>query len=53
MFHYLKEPSIPSTTNALEGFYSRLKADYNKHRGLAKKRKINGLERYRRSRFGI
>jgi hypothetical protein len=46
MFHYLKEPVIPSTTNALEGFYSRLKADYNKHRGLTQKHKIHYLKWY-------
>lgn len=46
MFHYLKEPSIPSTTNTLESFYSRLKADYRKHRGLTQKHKINYLKWY-------
>lgn len=46
MFYYLKEPVIPSTTNLLEGYYSRLKADYNKHRGLTKKHKINYLKWY-------
>src|SRR3989338_3724265 len=33
MFHYLSNPNIPSTTNALEGFFSRLKSDYQRHRG--------------------
>lgn len=46
MFHYLKDPNIPSTTNLLEGYYSRLKADYNKHRGLTQKHKINYLKWY-------
>ena len=46
MFHYLKEPIIASTTNVLEGFYSRLKADYRKHRGLSKKHKIHYLKWY-------
>lgn len=46
MFHYLKEPIITSTTNVLEGFYSRLKADYCKHRGLSKKHKIHYLQWY-------
>ena len=32
MFYYLDDPKIHKTTNTLEGFYSRLKADYSKHR---------------------
>lgn len=46
MFHYLKEPNIPATTNVLEGFYSKLKSDYNRHRGLSKKHKISYLKWY-------
>ena len=46
MFHYLKEPAIPSTTNSLEGFYSRLKAYYNRHRGLTQIHKIYYLKWY-------
>ena len=46
MFHYLKEPNIPSTTNALEGYYSPLKADYRRHRGLSQKHKIHYLKWY-------
>lgn len=46
MFYYLKEPNIPATTNALESFYSRLKADYNKHRGLTQINKIHYLKWY-------
>lgn len=46
MFHYLKEPNIPSTTNAIEGFYSKLKSDYNRHRGLTKKHRISYLKWY-------
>lgn len=46
MFHYLKEPIIPGTTNALEGFYSRLKADYRRHRGITQKHKIHYLKWY-------
>lgn len=37
MFHYLDDPKIPKTTNALEGYYSRLKDKYRQHRGLSKK----------------
>lgn len=46
MFHYLKDPNIPSTTNTLESFYSRLKADYNKHRGLSKSHRVCYLKWY-------
>jgi len=37
MFHYLDEPKIPNTTNALEGYYARLKDKYRQHRGLSPK----------------
>lgn len=46
MFHYLNNPNIPSTTNALEGFYSRLKSDYQRHRGLSAKHRISYLNWY-------
>lgn len=46
MFHYLKDPNVHHTTNALEGFHSRLKADYRRHRGLTKKHKLNYLNWY-------
>ena len=46
MFHYLKDPNIHHTTNALEGFYSRLKADYYRHRGLSHEHKLNYLSWY-------
>lgn len=36
MFHYLDNASIPRTTNALEGYYSRLKERYRQHRGLTR-----------------
>lgn len=36
MFHYLNHPEIPRTTNALEGYFGRLKDRYHDHRGLAK-----------------
>ena len=39
MFHYLDDPHVPATTNMLEGYYSRLKADFRKHRGLSDKHK--------------
>jgi transposase-like protein len=35
MFHYLDNPLIPTSTNALEGYFSRLKQRYRQHRGLS------------------
>jgi len=46
MFHHLEDPKVHSTTNALEGFHSRLKADYRKHRGLTRKHRIQYLGWY-------
>jgi transposase-like protein len=45
MFHYFVH-ALPSTTNALEGFYSRLKSDYHRHRGLSESNKIQYLKWY-------
>ena len=46
MFYFLEDPKIHSTTNALEGFHSRLKADYQRHRGLSKEHKVQYLKWY-------
>lgn len=46
MFHYLKNKNLQSTTNALESFYSRLKADFQRHRGLSNEHKISYLRWY-------
>jgi transposase-like protein len=46
MFHYLTDVNIHKTTNTIESFYSRLKADYRKHRGLTEKHKISYLNWY-------
>lgn len=46
MFHYLNDPEVHKTTNALEGFYSRLKADYRSHRGLSLRHRISYLSWY-------
>ena len=46
MFHYLMDPNIPSTTNAIEGFHSRLKPAYHQHRGLSQTNKIKFLKWY-------
>ncbi len=46
MFYYLKDRNVYSTTNALESFHSRLKADYRRHRGLTEQHKIQYLSWY-------
>ena len=46
MFYYLSNSAIYSTTNVLESFHSRLKADYRRHRGLTRKNRINYLAWY-------
>lgn len=46
MFHYLDDPNLRSTTSALESFYSRLKGDFRRHRGLSLKHKISYLRWY-------
>jgi hypothetical protein len=35
LFHFVSNPSIPSSTNMLESYFSRLKEHYRHHRGLA------------------
>ena len=46
MFHYLDDPNIHSTTNCLESFFSRLKADFRRHRGLSEAHKQSYLQWY-------
>ncbi|MDP3790208.1 MAG: hypothetical protein Q8R48_07395 [Candidatus Omnitrophota bacterium] len=46
MFRYLADKHICKTTNALEGFHSRLKTDYQRHRGLTRKHRINYIKWY-------
>lgn len=46
MFHYLDDPNIPPTTNLLENFFSHLKPNYNRHKGLSEKHKIVYLKWY-------
>lgn len=41
MFHYLDDPNIPTTTNGLEGYFSRLKSHYRQHRGLSPQKRSN------------
>lgn len=35
MFHFIDNPSIPKSTNLIEGYFARLKDHYRHHRGLA------------------
>lgn len=46
MFYYLEDKQVHSTTNALEGFHSRLKTDYQRHRGLSREHRISFLNWY-------
>jgi hypothetical protein len=46
MFHYLMNPMIHSTTNALEGWHSRVKRAYRQHPGLTQRHKIQFLKWY-------
>jgi len=46
MFYYLNDKNIHATTNALEGFHSRLKSDYRRHRGLTKTHRLQYINWY-------
>jgi transposase-like protein len=46
MFYYMEDEHVPATTNVLEGFHSRLKADYRRHRGLSKEHRIQYIHWY-------
>lgn len=46
MFHYLDDSNIQPTTNKLESFFSRLKADFQRHRGLSETHKRAYLKWY-------
>lgn len=46
MFYYLEDIRVHATTNALEGFHSRLKSDYRRHRGLSKEHRIQYIHWY-------
>jgi hypothetical protein len=35
LFHYITNPGVPRSTNALESYFCRLKEHYRHHRGLA------------------
>jgi transposase-like protein len=46
MFHYIDDPRIPSSTNGLESYFSRLKSHYRQHRGLSKEKRCNYFNWY-------
>jgi transposase-like protein len=46
MFHYLNDSNIPRTTNALEGYFARLKHKYRQHHGMTKHHQINYFKWY-------
>lgn len=46
LFYFIDDPKIARTTNALEGYFSRLKSDYRLHRGLSKQNRINYFKWY-------
>lgn len=46
MFTFLVDPNIPRSTNALEGYFSRLKQRYRRHRGLSKRNRANFFQWY-------
>jgi len=46
MFSYLHDECIPRSTNALEGYFSRLKLRYRQHRGLSTRHRLNYFRWY-------
>jgi hypothetical protein len=46
MFHYLDNPNIPKTTNAIESFFGHLKQNISLHRGLSKEHYKNYVKWY-------
>ena len=46
MFNYLDDPEISRTTNALEGYFGRLKQKYRVHRGLSPRKRKNYFSWY-------
>jgi hypothetical protein len=46
LFHYIDNPKIARSTNALVGYFSRVKEHYRLHRGLSKRNKINYFNWY-------
>lgn len=46
LFHYIENPKIARTTNAVEGYFSRVKEHYRLHRGLSKTNRTNYFKWY-------
>lgn len=46
LFYYLDDSNIARSTNALEGYFSRLKEHYRLHRGLSKTKRNNYFKWY-------
>lgn len=46
LFHYIDNPKIARSTNALEGYFSRVKEHYRLHRGLSKRNRLNYFKWY-------
>ena len=46
MFHFLDNPRIPKTTNALESYFGHLKENISLHRGLSRKHYQNYVKWY-------
>lgn len=46
LFHFVNNPQIAKSTNALEGYFSRLKESYRLHRGLSRANRINYFKWY-------
>lgn len=46
MFSFLEDSNIPRSTNALEGYFSRLKHRYRQHRGLSMRHRTNYFQWY-------
>ncbi len=46
MFNYIKNQNIPNTTNAIEGYFSRLKQQYRNHKGLSRINQQNYFKWY-------
>lgn len=46
MFHYISNPTIPKTTNGIEGFFSHLKNHLDMHRGLTIHHRVDFIKWY-------
>ena len=46
LFHFIDNTEIASSTNPLEGYYSRLKEKYRRHRGLARQHREQYFQWY-------